>query len=291
MNQNRAISLRDRALDILTGAKSIPALNQSPARTTGSHEDLALALRITLQDLLARFLDGYGQVNYAALKASPSYADFHKMAAALQTFDPASLLNHEARLAFWINLYNTLILDAVISLNVERSVAERLAGVGFFRNAAYIVAGRHVSADDIEHGILRLNRGHPYFLLPQFCSEDPRLGWVIEPFEPRIHFALNCASRSCPPIRAYLPEKIEGQLDLATRSFIAEDIELLPHRMELRISSIFKWFASDFGGRRGTLNFLLAHLSDEGKKDWLACQRERVKFSYKPYDWGLNGKV
>jgi hypothetical protein len=114
---------------------------------------------------------------------------------------------------------------------------------------------------------------------------------VIEPFERRIHFALNCASRSCPPIRAYLPEKIEGQLDLATRSFIAEDIELLPHRMELRISSIFKWFASDFGGRRGTLNFLLAHLSDEGKKDWLACQRERVKFSYKPYDWGLNGKV
>ncbi len=284
------VHLRERALDILSGNGKPDVLNLSSTGKESISGDPAFSLRNALQNLLAGFMDGTGQVDYGALRSHPAYAAFRAGTASLETFDPSSLPTAQSRLAFWINLYNTLILDAVIALTIRRSVTERLAGLSFFHRAAYRVGGQRLSADDIEHGILRLNRGHPYFRVPQFHSKDPRLGWVLSSFEPRIHFALNCASRSCPSIRVYLPEKIEGQLDLATRSFIAADVELLPYRMEIRISSIFKWFTSDFGGRNGTLDFLLVHLSDEGMKDWLAAHRQRVEFSYKPYDWGLNGK-
>ncbi|MBM3152484.1 MAG: DUF547 domain-containing protein [Chloroflexi bacterium] len=290
-NLDFLVRLRERALKILADKKETAILNMPAAQDTDQTSDPALTLRVELQTLLAGFVNGEGQVDYAALKTSPAYAAFQNKAAVLHGFDPSSLPTAQSRLAFWVNLYNTLILDAVITLGVRRSVSERMAGIGFFRQAAYSVGGQRLSADDIEHGILRLNRGHPYFYTPQFRSDDPRIDWVIAPFEPRIHFALNCASRSCPPIRAYLPEKLEAQLDLAARSFVSADLEILPEKGMIRISSIFKWFAGDFGGRAGTISFILSHLDDEGSISWLAAHREKARMVYKRYDWGLNGKV
>jgi hypothetical protein len=194
-------------------------------------------------------------------------------------------------LAFWINLYNTLVLDAVIALGVQRSVMERRAGMAFFRQAAYIVGGQRMSCDDIEHGILRANRGPPFFPGRQFHSSDPRLKRVIEPFDARVHFALNCASRSCPPVRAYLPEKLDSQLDVATRSYLATDVQIVPEEDALYLSSIFKWFRTDFGGREGIIEFVLSYLSDEAEVKWLSQERGRVSLRHKPYDWSLNIKA
>jgi hypothetical protein len=290
-SKDHFVHLRERALDILSGNGKPDVLNLSSAGKESISGDPALALRNALQNLLAGFMDDTGQVYYGALRSHPAYAAFRAKTVSLETFDPSSLPNAQSRLAFWINLYNTLILDAVIALGVRRSVSERMAGIGFFRQAAYSVGGWRLSADDIEHGILRANRGHPFFYLPQFRSDDPRCDWVVAPFDPRIHFALNCASRSCPPIRAYLPEKLEAQLDLAARSFVTADLEIFPEKGMIRVSSIFKWFAGDFGGRAGTINFILAHLDDEGSMSWMAAHREKAKLVYKRYDWGLNGKV
>ncbi len=168
---------------------------------------------------------------------------------------------------------------------------ERHAGLAFFRQAAYIVGSQRMSCDDIEHGILRANRGHPLYPGRQFRSSDPRLKWVIEPFDMRVHFALNCASRSCPPIRAYLPENLDSQLEFATRSYLAADVQILPEKNTLHLSSIFKWFAADFGRREGTIKFVLSHLSDGTELLWLSKARDRVSLRYKPYDWNLNGRV
>jgi hypothetical protein len=114
---------------------------------------------------------------------------------------------------------------------------------------------------------------------------------VIESIDKRIHFALNCASRSCPPIRAYSPEKLDSQLDLATRSYLATDVRILPEKNALYLSSIFKWFAADFGGREGVIDFILSYLPETIERTWLMKQRGRVSLRYKPYDWSLNSKT
>ena len=219
------------------------------------------------------------------------YDDFRHCTAKLRAYDPAALPDRNLQLAFWINLYNTLVLDGVIALKVQRSIMEQRAGMTFLRQAAYMVGGQRMSCDDIEHGILRANRGHPLYPGKQFASSDPRLRWVIDPIDARIHFALNCASRSCPLIRAYSPEKLDSQLDRATRSYLATDVQIVPEDHVLRLSSIFKWFAADFGGREGIINFVSSHLLDETERTWLLKARGRVSLRYKPYDWNLNGTV
>ncbi|MBE0667570.1 MAG: DUF547 domain-containing protein, partial [Bacteroidales bacterium] len=115
-NLNVLINMRESILDTLIGARRIMALNHSEIQQKSQIEDPAFVLRVALQDLLAGFMDEQGQINYAALKTSPAYVAFHDQTAQLQTFDPASLITRDAKLAFWINLYNMLIMDAVISL-------------------------------------------------------------------------------------------------------------------------------------------------------------------------------
>jgi len=287
------IPLRERLLDILSGSNPARTLNQVAAPNANPIDgDPAAELRDLLHEVLSRGLADHSQnVDYAALRASPLYDDFRHCTGKLRAFDPSSLPDRNARLAFWINLYNTLVLDGVIALGVRRSVTESRAGMKFFRQAAYIVGGQRMSCDDIEHGILRANRGHPFYPGRQFHSSDARLKWVIKPFDVRVHFALNCASRSCPPIRAYSPEKLDAQLDLATRSYLGTDVQILPEENALHLSSIFKWFGADFGGREGVIEFVLSHLSDGAERIWLMQQRGTVALRYKPYDWSLNSKA
>ncbi len=292
------IPLREKILDLVSGSDRARSLNPSipldVSRVAEPHAvpatgDPAAELHDLLQEVLSRGLADHGEaVDYAALRANPIYDDFRRCTGKLRGFDPSALPHRNARLAFWINLYNTLVLDGVIALGVKRSVIERRGGMAFFRQAAYIVGGQRVSCDDIEHGILRANRGHPLFPGGQFDKSDPRLKWVIEPFEARVHFALNCASRSCPPIRAYFTGDLDSQLDLAARSFLSTDMHILPEDNALDLSSIFKWFASDFGGREGIIDFVLSHLSDGAGAIWLSKARGRITLRYKPYDWRLN---
>ena len=287
------ISLREKLLDIVSGSDRGRSLNQVAVPDADFMEgDPAAELSDLLHEVLSGGLADHSEnVDYTALRASPLYEDFRKCTGKLHAFDPSALPNRNARLAFWINLYNTLVLDGVIALGVQRSVMERRAGITFFRQAAYLVGGQRMSCDDVEHGILRANRGHPFYPGRQFPSSDPRLRWVIEPFDVRVHFALNCASRSCPPIRAYLPEKLDSQLDLATRSYLSADVQILPEENALYLSSIFKWFATDFGGREGIIDFVLSHLSDTTERTWLMQQRSGLSLRYKPYDWRLNSET
>jgi hypothetical protein len=286
------IFLREKLLDRVSGSDGFRTLNQT--FTTDAERldgDPAADLYDLLHEVLSTDLADHGErVDYRAIRASPLYDDFRRCAAKLRAFDPSTLPDRNARLAFWINLYNTLVLDAVVTLGVRHSIMERRAGLAFFRQSAYSVGGQRISCDDIEHGILRGNRGHPYLPGNQFGSSDPRLGWVIEPFDVRVHFALNCASRSCPPIRSYSPEKLESQLDLATRSYLETSVWMVPGRDELHLSSIFKWFAKDFGGRDGIIDFILAHRTDGIDRTWLSRQRDRISFHYTVFDWALNGR-
>jgi len=253
--------------------------------------ELAAALKRGANALRAAAIDAEGrQVDYDRLRASQAYADLCRdLTPQLHSLDLSALATREQRLAFWINLYNVLILDATITLGISRSVTEgRLGVVSFFRRAAYGVGGQRFGANDIEHGILRANLPHWAIPGPQFGPRDPRLAWRVTPLDPRIHFALNCASRSCPPIGVYDAARIDAQLDLAAASFVANDVAIDPRTGVVRLSAIFKWYAGDFGGRAGVLAFLKERLPDGEGRDWLRRQGPYVKLIYYPYDWGLN---
>ena len=253
--------------------------------------ELAAALKRSANALKAAAIDAEGrQVDYARLRASDAYIVLRRdLSPRLHSLDLSTLATREQRLAFWINLYNVLVLDAAVTLGVSRSVSEgRLGVVSFFRRAAYDVGGQRFSANDIEHGILRANRAHWAIPGPQFGPRDPRLAWRVTPQDPRIHFALNCASRSCPPIGVYDAERIDAQLDLAAASFVANDVEIDNRAGIVRLSSLFKWYAGDFGGRAGVIAFLKERLPEGEQRDWLRRQGPYVKLIYRRYDWGLN---
>lgn len=228
-----------------------------------------------------------GTVDYHRLAESEAYARYRGCTASLTGFDPRSLGSREEQVAFWINLYNALVIDAVIAFGLQRAVREDL---GFFRRAAYVIGGLRYSADDIEHGILRGNRRHfyPLIIFPQFGPDDPRLQYAIRPLDPRIHCALVCASRSCPPIAAYDPSKLEIQLDMAARAFVnGGGVTTGTGDIGVRLSPIFGWYRRDFGGKAGMREFVLGFL-DEGEARQ-ALTEGRCRIRYQRYDWSLNG--
>lgn len=231
-------------------------------------------------------------VDYAALNRAlaPIRSDLY---AGLTAFDPAALPDRAHRLAFWINLYNVLILDAVLSFQVRKSVVGVTRGLmRFFEKAAYRVGGLRCSANDIEHGVLRANRGHPYGRGAQFAAADPRRAWVVDPMETRIHFALNCASRSCPPIRVYAAADMAAQLDLATRAFVTADTEVDGQASTLSVSAIFKWYRDDFQAAGGVIPFIVRHLPEADARRALLTRPETAwRLRYQKYDWGLNARA
>ena len=228
-------------------------------------------------------------MDYQKLIRDPHYDTYREFVGDLQDFDYRTLTSKEERMSFWINLYNSLVIDAVIQENIQKSVTEsRLGILAFFQKAAYRVNNTRFSLTDIEHGVLRENRGFPYFPEPHFASTDPRLEAVIQSFDPRIHFALNCASNSCPPIAVYTPEKLDGQLDLAALNFINNDLSVNPDRKVITISRIFSWYQNDFGRKKGILSLLERYIQEKDTKLWLPKNQTSIRIQYYPYDWGLN---
>ena len=147
---------------------------------------------------------------------------------------------------------------------------------------------------DIEYGILRANAPHPAIPGAHFAPRDPRRRTSLERLDPRIHFALVCGARSCPPIAVYDPEQIDAQLELTTRAFVnGGGAEVNRASGEVRLSQIFRWYAPDFGARplgvgdRGPLlKFVARYLASEDGREYVLHGRPKVRFQ--TYDWWLN---
>ena len=286
------ISGREIVLDLLSGSNKRRVVNRNLATSSMQPSaELAEKLKQTLDDLKLSVMNAEGtSVDYDALRTSEAYEKYHdECLSVLNSFDPDLLSSTEARRAFWINLYNALVIDAVIDLGVKKSVAEgRLGMLTFFRHAAYSVNGKRVSLEDIEHGILRGNKGNPYVPGVHFRSSDARFKWAL-PLDPRVHFALNCGGKSCPPIRSFAAEKLDEQLDIAARSFVNGTVDIEPGSGMVAASKIFSWYAGDFGGRNGVVDFLIHHLPNGNRREFITTNRESIVLSYKAYDWSLNG--
>ncbi len=253
-----------------------------------TEQSIDIALTLAMADLKAKFIDAErGAVRYKSIRGSEEFERYKDLTRGLRSFDLRSVKDRGPRLAFWTNIYNTAVIHGVIELGLERSVKEY---PGFFDRITYEIGGSRFSLNEMEHGLLRGNRRHPYRVLKPFRERDPRLEFAIVPLDPRIHFALVCGARSCPPIGFYEAEQIDFQLGLAAMSFInSPQVKILPEEKTVFISMIFKWYKIDFGGSdRALLDTLLNYL-DEGKdKAFLEENRNQIRIRYQPYDWNLN---
>ena len=181
----------------------------------------------------------------------------------------ASLSGDPSKLAFWINVYN-----AAVVLQPDHKVGSTAGRARFFRRRSVEIAGTKLSLDAVEHGILRGSR------------LKISLGYVANPFasafvrkhrvtrvDASVHFALNCAAASCPPIAAYESDDIDAQLDSAARSYLKTGVVVEADRIV--VPRIFLWFLGDFGGFSGVRSFLIAHGVDVGDR----------RMGFAPFDW------
>lgn len=214
--------------------------------------------------LLGRYTHA-GQVDYAGFKREERRLDAYLdiLAAA----DP-SALTRNGQFAFYINAYNAWTIKLILSAYPGiRSIKE--LGSLFrspWKKKFARIDGETVSLDHIEHEILR----------PRFR-------------DPRVHFAINCASRGCPPLaqEPYDASRLDEQLDAAARRFVNDPQYNRLEGETLYVSSIFKWFAEDFGG--DIVGFFIRHV-DGGLKARLAAAPGRIDIRYLDYDWSLNGR-
>lgn len=266
---------------------TVRVLNEGEVAAPPPGAEIAGRLRHDLQRLKGDFFDPQrGRIDYAALRGSEAYRRYAEDTLLLRAFAPHRLESREEKLAFWVNLYNALVIHGVIELGIRDSVREE---PHFFRAIGYRVGDLLFTPDDIEHGILRGNRRHPHGLFEPFSAADPRHPLIVEPPDPRIHFALFCASASCPPISFYTPERIGQQLDLAAAGFVnGPEVEVVPSANLLRLSPIFKWYRVDFGGHEGVVDTLIRYLDHGNGKDFLLERGMGADVEWKEYDWRLN---
>jgi Protein of unknown function, DUF547 len=222
-----------------------------------------------------------GRIDYARLRESREWAAALEAARALQHAPLAELVGRSGRLAFWINVYNALVLHAIVALRIRRRVHEVPL---FFRRVSYRIDGFLLSLDDIQHGILRANRRRLFPPLRAFGRLDPRGALLLDPVDPRIHFALNCGAESCPPVGVYRAHALDQQLDLAARNFINRAVTL-DGAGSVACSKIFCWYRADFEAAGGLVPFLLRYLDDGPVRTALAAAPRRLRWT--SYRWTL----
>lgn len=163
----------------------------------------------------------------------------------------------------------------------------------FWNRTAYNIGGYSFSLDDIEHGILRGNRGHPSGGKPLFAEGDPRLKFIVSEVDPRIHFALVCGAKSCPAIRVFTAKNLEHGLEAAAKSFCSQEVCVDSNKVIL--SKIFLWYKTDFGSSdKECLRWICQHL-DQEERNKLNSLLEApnsdsfIEVSYSEYNWTING--
>lgn len=226
-------------------------------------------------ETLWRFVTDQGRVRYAALKADPAGLDAYLAGIAAGTRADLDALPEADRIAFWINAYNAITLKTIIDnypihaggLFAWRYPTSSIRQIsGAWSNRDWTVLGTRMSLDDIEHGILR----------KQFA-------------EPRVHMALVCAAKGCPPLRRepFDGVRLAQQLDDQARRYLASPagLQMQPAESEVAVSAIFKWFAGDFE-KAGGVRAFVARFAPEAARAALADPRTTI--TYLDYDWTLN---
>ncbi len=204
-----------------------------------------------------------GVVDYAGIRQDDRFAAY---LAQLDRIDPNALPTRQDRLAFWINAYNAFAIQGILN---RYSPSNFVGRYRYFIRQQHRVGGETINLYDLERQML----------IRQF-------------HEPRVHFAIVCASLSCPKLQAwtYESEELDRQLDAVAKQFINDPTRnrFDRERKVASLSMIFRWFDTDFSAAAGSLSAYLAHyLDDPDLARELTQPGYRIEFL--DYDWGLNG--
>lgn len=244
--------------------------------------------------------DGRG-VDYGALTADPAFADYAAAAAELQAVPLSSLaaLPARERFALFVNLYNAVVVHAVAERGGPGATPGERAKF-YSQVSTYDVGGLPFAADDMEHGVLRRNAPSVASLagvlrLPwgtHFSRSDPRATLALATLDPRLHAALNCGARSCPPIKVYDAADLDAALDGAMGA-LCGDAAVDESRRTVTVSSIFKWYARDFraAGADPLLPWLARFMPPPAAAAvgrMLGDGGAPPRLAYAPYDWDAN---
>jgi hypothetical protein len=203
--------------------------------------------------LLQEYVNEKGNVNYKGFLKNKEQLTLYLNQLATNTVKDS--WSKEDKLAYWINAYNAFTVKLILDNYPLKSIKD----IKDPWDVRFIKIGeKWMTLNDIEHNILRKME------------------------EPRIHFAIVCASVSCPKLsnKAFTAENLEQQLSLATTSFLADASRNTITPTELKLSKIFRWFAKDFKQDGDIISFIKAYT----KVDIL----ENAKISFEDYDWNLN---
>jgi hypothetical protein len=242
-------------------------------RTAGAASDEDAAYDTLLRRHVAAGADGITRVAYGRWRANAGdRARLDQAIATMSARRPSAMSRAEAY-AFWANLYNAVTLKVVIDRYPVASIRDikgsswldPKAYTGPWRDQRVTVEGRGLSLDDIEHAIMR----------PGFK-------------DPRVHYAVNCASHGCPNLmaRAWRAETLEADLEDAARAYVnhARGVTVLPSGA-LRVSSIYRWFIEDFGGNDDGLR---AHFRVYAAPALARALDAAPAIADHDYDWSLN---
>ena len=212
----------------------------------------------TYGDLLAKYVTDSG-VRYAAWKNTPADMQAIEQVVDAIAQEKMSGLRKNEQLAFYTNAYNAWILHEALAKYPTTSVKDLL--FTFFLTKRIKVAGEKMSFDNLEKDIIRKKFN-----------------------EPRVHFALNCASRSCPPLNPepFRGEKLDAQLEEVSVAFVSSQrgVDYNREKNTAALSAIFNWYKDDFKAVGGPLAFINQRRTPPLPND--------AKITYQDYDWSLN---
>ncbi len=223
------------------------------------------------ETLLQRYVDNDGYVNYTAWIASST--DRQALDRYLNSLSQASLnarSSHDAKLAFWINAYNAVTVHGILREYPTSSIRNhtaKLFGYNVWQDLQLYVGGKPHSLEGIEHEILRKMN------------------------EPRIHFAIVCASIGCPRLlnHAYTATDVQQQLETNAKDFFSrsQNFRYDEGNQTFSLSEILSWFAEDFGANQSAQLKTIANWLPTSSAQ-SAAQRGTVSVSFLEYNWNLN---
>lgn len=221
----------------------------------------------------------YNQVSQDLLQAIKDGTDTKQFRNIIESSTLEALENvlktDAQKIAFWINIYNSYI---IMTLQDNPELYEDRKT--FFKEDRISIGGEIVSFAKIEHGIIRRSQW------------DIGLGLIRKPFpgswekklrvdkkDYKVHFALNCGAKACPPVTIYDPERLEQQLAYMTQNYLKNNTVYDSEENKVTTTPLFSWFRGDFSCKKGIKKILVAHELIPSKK---------VKLKFKGYDWTLD---
>ena len=203
--------------------------------------------------LLQKYVDDDGNLDYSSWKKNQS--DLDKYIQLLENNPPANYWDNNDSLAYFINAYNAVTVKLILDNYPLKSIRDIKDP---WDRKSLNLPNNSLTLNEIEHKVLR------------------KMG------DPRIHFAINCASASCPKLlnEAFRASKVQKQLEEATAIFINDTSKNQISEKNIGLSKIFLWFSKDFGSKKERIFFIQKYSKNTFKNN--------AKIKYQKYDWSLN---